>query len=125
MKNMKYKAADAAGLVFALPVPADAMNGRPVKLGEAGLFGILMTDRVTPALRAAGKAPQGLKDGQASVLLPGIGSAVDYGPLGAEIGLFFPVHVDAAGMVYPEASDATVTVGYRLPGDLVAVRSNY
>jgi len=122
MKNLKYKAVDGRGLPVALPVPSTAVNGVPLALGNAGLYGIPITDRVTPELRAALRAPQGLRDGQATVLLPGIGMSVDLGVVPNGTALFSKLYLSAAGALTTTNTD--LFVGWLLPGNYVGMRNN-
>ncbi len=122
MKNLKYKSDNGRGVTLALTVTG-AVSGQIVLIGNAGLFGIAETDTVTQALIDAGKRPQGLKVGEASVNLPGIGQLI--APLTA-----LPAGNDG-DKVYRDASTGNLTatatanlfVGWRLKGFL-AVRNN-
>lgn len=122
MKNLKYSATDGQGLRLALPVPATAQNGRPLTLGADGLLVIPMTDRVTPDLRKLGKAPQGLRDGQASCYVPGVGQVLDLGAVPAAHPLFSKLYLSAAGAL--TATNTDTFVGWLFPGNLVAIRGN-
>lgn len=81
MKNAVYKADTGEGLKIALALPATAANGIPTTYGPSGLRVIPQTDVATAALRALGKVPQGLKNGEASCVLPGITLVLDLGTL--------------------------------------------
>ncbi|AFZ67079.1 hypothetical protein [Deinococcus peraridilitoris] len=122
MKNMKHRSQDGRGITLALTVPAGATNGRPVALGGGGLYGVLETERVTADMLKAGTAPQGLREGQASVNLPGIGQTIDVGALPVAIADFGRVYLTPAGAP-SEVAAGNTWIGWRL-GNFVGLRSN-
>ncbi|MXV20280.1 hypothetical protein [Deinococcus xianganensis] len=113
MKNAVYKADTGEGLKIALPLPATAANGIPTTYGPSGLRVIPQTDVATAALRALGKVPQGLKNGEASCVLPGITVVLDLGTL--------PPGTQGGQAIYREPDgDLTLSatgdfIGYALP----------
>ena len=91
-----------AEIILPLAVPVGTLSGGVVVLGTAGLTGISETDRfLASAYTGFIAAPQGLKDGQASVRLIGVNSSAT-------------LTVDAAGAqyapVYAKNADNTVTL---------------
>ncbi|GGL18403.1 hypothetical protein [Deinococcus radiotolerans] len=121
MKNRVYAAETGEGLKIKLPLPTTAQNGIPTTYGPSGLRVVPQTDVATAALRAVGKVPQGLKDGEASCVLPGITMVLDLGTL--------PAGVAGGQAIYREPDgDLTLTatadfVGYALP--IAAPRSGW
>lgn len=113
MQNAIYKADTGEGLKIKLPLAATAKNGIPTTYGPSGLRVIPLTDVVTATLRTLGKAPQGLKNGEASCILPGITIVLDLGTL--------PAGVQGGQAIYREPDgDLTLTetsdfIGYALP----------
>ena len=124
MKNLKYKADNGRGVVLPLAVPAGNVAGNVVAIGTAGLYGICETDAVTDQLRLLGKAPQGLRNGQASVVLPQVGSVYDLGPLPPGMNDGDKVFVDPTTQTLAAAqAGANVWVGWKL-GAYVGFTSN-
>lgn len=113
MKNVVYVAETGEGLKIKLSLPATASNGVPTTYGSSGLRVVPQTDVATAALRAVGKVPQGLKDGEASVVIPGITMVLDLGAL--------PAGTQGGDAIYSEPDgDLTRTptadfIGYALP----------
>ncbi|NTX99318.1 hypothetical protein [Deinococcus sp. JMULE3] len=113
MNNAVYKAETGEGLKIALPLPLIATNGIPTTYGPSGLRVIPQTDVATAALRTLGKVPQGLKNGEASCILPGITLVLDLGTL--------PPGTQGGQGIYRAADgDLTLTatsdfIGYALP----------
>lgn len=112
MKNVVYKAETGEGLKIALALPLAALNGVPITYGPSGLRVIPQTDVATAALRAIGKVPQGLKNGEASCVLPGISLVLDLGTL--------PPGTQGGQAIYRIDDELTLTdtgdfIGYALP----------
>ena len=112
MKNVVYKAETGEGLKIALALPLTALNGVPITYGPSGLRVIPQTDVATAALRAIGKVPQGLKNGEASCVLPGISLVLDLGTL--------PPGTQGGPAIYRIDDELTLTdtgdfIGYALP----------
>ena len=126
MISLKYKSDDGRGVTLALTVPATAKRGQAVALGTAGFFGILETDRVTDDILKAGNAPQGLKTGQASVNLPGVGQVLYFATIPGTIPDFGKVYTsgDGAGTLTDTAAAGAVQLGWKLPNGYVAIRYN-
>lgn len=123
MKNVKYRAHTGGAVTLALMVTAGVKSGDLVPLGAAGLYGVATTDRATTANINAGLSAQGLIDGQASVILPGIvlGLAVPSAALSA-FADYAKVYRSAAGAY--TAVTTNLWVGYRLNATTLALRSN-
>ncbi|RJF74456.1 hypothetical protein D3875_04035 [Deinococcus cavernae] len=84
MQNKLTSAPDGQGLKLKLPVPDGTLEGVPTYVGD--LFVIPTTPRATPELRRTVGVPQGLRDGEASCFIPGVGTLLRVGagtPLGA------------------------------------------
>lgn len=124
MKNLKHKSQDGRGVVLALTVPAGTIAGRPLALGNGGLIGVPVTERATPTLRAEGRAPQGLKDNEASVCLPGIGMTLDLGARPGGAVDFGKAYIDANGTLAAAPGAGFTDIGFYLPGGLVGIRCN-
>lgn len=112
MKNVVYKAETGEGLKIKLALPPTALNGVPTTYGPSGLRVIPQTDVATAALRAIGKVPQGLKNGEASCVLPGISLVLDLGTL--------PPGTQGGQAIYRTDDELTLTdtgdfIGYALP----------
>lgn len=128
MKNQLFYAPDGRGLKLKLPLPAGAKIGVPVVVGPGGMIAVPFTDRVTPELRAAGKAPQGLRNGEASCFIPGLGLVIDLGPMPAGVVTGQKLYLSAAGALTTLNTDTYV--GYAIPlpepmvGFGVGVRGN-
>lgn len=122
MRNLKYKSDNGRGVTLALAVPVGTVAGQLVPIGAAGLYGYAETDAASPALRTVGRAPQGLRDGQASVNLPGIGQVIDLGvlPAGTNDGdkLF-----QTPGGVLATSAAGNLFIGWKL-GAYVGLRDN-
>lgn len=117
MINEKYHAPDGRGLKLKLPVPANAKPGVPILVGE--MLVIPTTVRATPELRKARvMLPQGLRDGEASCFIPGLGSLLstgvgtDLGPLPEGISVGAKVYRDNDG---PLSATGTLHIGYVIP----------
>jgi predicted RecA/RadA family phage recombinase len=97
MKNQAHTR--SAEVVLPLAVPTGTKSGMPVLIGTAGLFGVAETDQyVASAYTGLLAAPQGLKDGQASVVLTGVHLVV-YLPVDAAGVVGAPVYLTSAGAV--------------------------
>lgn len=111
-KNIRYQR--PSNLVLPLAVASGTESGDVVAVGSAGLTGLALTDRATTATIADGDAAPGLADGEASVELPGIATAVELtidaagaAALGAKI------YVTSGG-VYTITATANTFIGYAL-----------
>lgn len=105
MKNQAHSR--DAEIILPLPVPVGTVAGQIVLIGTAGLYGVTETAQfVASAYTGLLAAPQGLKDGQASVRLTDVHTvmylAVDAaGVVGA------PVYVTSANVVTLTAAGNT------------------
>ena len=107
MKNLRRH--KDAQISLPLPVPAGLVAGQPVKLGDAGLRGILKTarasaDNVLNPYSPTGLAAPGLEPGQATVTLIGVSMTLTYavaGPVAQFAQMYFApdgtVSTNAAG----------------------------
>lgn len=132
MKNRLTFAPDGQGLKFKLPVPEGTIEGVPTYVGD--LFVIPTTPRVTAELRRTGLAPQGLRDGEASCFIPGVGILLRVGP-GTDLGPLFEgatpgQKVYRTGGALASAGTEKEFIGYVIPlpeperGLGVGIRSN-
>lgn len=116
MQHEKYYAPDGRGLKLKLPVPASAKPGVPILVGE--MLVIPTTVRATPELRKIGNVPQGLRNGEGSCFIPGLGSLLgtglgtELGPLPDGITVGAKVYLDAAGAL---ATSGALFIGYVIP----------
>ena len=109
MKNLAHDR--FAEVILPLAVPVGTKSGMPVLIGTAGLFGVAETDQfVAAAYTGILAAPQGLKDGQASVRLIDIHTVI-YAPVDAAGVIGAPVYLTAAGAVTLTAA-TNVKIGY-------------
>ncbi|WP_278913202.1 hypothetical protein [Deinococcus wulumuqiensis] len=132
MKNKATKAYDGQGLKLKLPVPEGTREGVPTRVGEMRV--LPTTPRVTPELRRQGLAPQGLRDGEASCVLLGLGSLL-YTGAGTELGPLFDnptpgQKVYLTGTTLASAGTEQDHIGFVVPlpepmrGYAVALRGN-
>ncbi|GAA4002335.1 hypothetical protein GCM10022631_11270 [Deinococcus rubellus] len=122
MRNLKFKSDNGRGVSLALTVPVGTVAGQLVPIGAAGLYGYAETDAVTPALRTLGRAPQGLRDGQATVNLPGIGQVIDLGILPGGTNDGDKLYQTPGGAVTATAT-SNLFIGWKL-GAYVGLRDN-
>ena len=104
-----------AQIAIAAPVAAGTTSGDVVPVGTDGLMGYALTDRVTTALLDDFNTtlPQGLADGQASVELIGIHTAVNLEVAGG-VDLGDRVYRNnSTGAYQADLTDATL-IGYAL-----------
>lgn len=114
MKNMKNLGTDGWGTGYALPVPAGAKNGNTIHLGN-DLIGTLTTDRATTATMSRtgdGTAAEGLKDGEASVQLHGVGVALEH-LAAVDFNQFQKVYV-ASDFTYTTVASGNKFIGWAL-----------
>lgn len=109
----------SAEVIVPLAVPAGTKSGQPVLIGTAGFFGVAETDQfVASAYTGLFAAPQGLKDGQASVLLVDTHLVVTL-PVDAAGVLGAPVYLTAANVVTLTATGNT-KIGFLLDAPAAA-----
>jgi hypothetical protein len=117
MKNLRHTR--RSNIVLALAVPAGTVAGDVISIGPAeGLTALALTDEATSTTIDEGKAAPGLEAGEASVELPGIGTAVDLtiNAVGAAA-LGAKIYLTAGGEYTIEAVTSTVNntrIGYAL-----------
>ena len=103
----------SANIRVPMPVPSGTVSGQVVAIGSDGLVGYAITDRVTQAQldSKTQTLPQGLRDGQASVELIGVGISVNLqlpaGTAGSR------VYVTPGG-AYSGTASGNTPIGYRL-----------
>ncbi len=118
MKTLLYSAPDGRGTPLALPVPAGTVNGRPTFLGD-GLVAVPFTDRVTPEIRAANRAPQGVPNGWASCFLPSVtmvlAASAFTGGLPAGVQQYERLYLHPNGSLDNVASGALQFLGWAIP----------
>jgi hypothetical protein len=105
-----------AQTTVALPVAAGTKSGDVVLIGTSGLTGWALTDRATTATINSpvyGQAPQGLQDGEASVELIGIHTALYLTVAGAVVPGDRVYKVTADGSYSKTATGGTF-IGYSL-----------
>ena len=101
-------------IILALAVPAGTVAGTPVLLGTAGLAGIAETDRfVAGTYTGFIAAPQGLKDGQASVRLIGVISSATL-TVDAAGAQYAPVYITNSTGAVSLTATAGTKIGYLL-----------
>ena len=103
MKNLKRTKNAQIGI--AVPVPAGAVAGQVVPLGNAGLRGVLLTARATPETIQSGKSAPGLRDGEATVELIGVHTTIMV-QVAAAVAQFAAIYV-TAGNVYSTTDTGT------------------
>lgn len=105
-----------AQTTVALPVAAGTKSGDIVLIGTNGLTGWALTDRATAATINSpvyGQAPQGLQDGEASVELIGIHTAV-YLTVATAVNPGDKVYRVTADGTYSGTATGGVFIGYAL-----------
>lgn len=104
-----------ANIIWPLPVASGVTAGQIVLIGAAGLWGWAQTDRVTTALLSdyTRTLPQGLVDGQASVELPGISTAVRLTVAGTPA-VGDRIYRVAADGTYSTTATGNLMIGYAL-----------
>lgn len=123
MKNMRRQADLKGGIIVPLTVPDGTKSGDIVAIGAAGLYGIAGTDGVTADAFKKGEHPQGLKQGQASVLLPGVAYSFDVPAADiAALAIGAKVYWVNATKKYAAAGD--VNVGWKIGTTEVGARAN-
>ncbi|MBZ9715282.1 hypothetical protein [Deinococcus multiflagellatus] len=118
-----FKSDDGIGIALAVQVPANARQGHPIALGNAGFFGIPRTPRATAETIASGQAAAGLRAGEATTYFPGVGMAIRVGTLPNDIALWSKVYQAPDG-TYTGTEGGNLFVGWRFPRDMVGVRYN-
>lgn len=122
MKNMKRQADLKGGIIVPLTVPDGTKSGDIIAL-SATLYGIAGTDGVTADAFKKGEHPQGLKQGQASVLLPGVAYSFEAPAADlAGVALFAPIYWTNATKKYGAAGD--VKVGWKIGASEIGARAN-
>lgn len=114
-KNFAYHVGQFGSVVAPLPVAANAKSGDLVLIGTAGLWGIALTDRATAGLGGnldKGEAAPGLKDTEASVLLPNVLYKLNAVSSVAAIARFAKVYYNPATKVYNTTAAGNIFVGY-------------
>jgi hypothetical protein len=107
MKNLIHRGDPYVALPLAVPALTPA--GSVVLIGDEGLKGLTLTTRATTALIAEGKAAPGLADGQASVMLLGVGLVVNLEiESTTSVVLGEAVYVDADGVYTDDPTDTFV-----------------
>lgn len=103
-------------IAIAAAVASGIESGDIAVLGSAGLFGYALTDRVTTALLADYNKtlPQGLADGEASVELPGISTAVRLTADGTGLSAFVKAYWDATNKVVTATASGNTFIGWTL-----------
>jgi Uncharacterized conserved protein (DUF2190) len=114
MKNMTYTVGQFGSVALALPVPLLQKSGEPVLLGAAGLYGVCLTDAATTASITAGLSAQGLKDGEATVLMPGILYAPSFKSSVAAIAQFDKIYYKASTKEITNVPAGATFIGYAL-----------
>lgn len=102
-----------AQIAIACAVAAGTVSGDVVLVGSAGLTGFALTDRATTDTINAGTAPQGLADGQASVELTGISTAVRLTVAGG-VALGAKVYKVTADGTYSGTATSNPLIGFAL-----------
>lgn len=102
-----------AQTTVAVPVASGTKSGDVVLVGTAGLTGWALTDRATTATIATGAAAPGLADGEASVELTGVHTAV-YLTVGATVAVGDKVYRVTADGTYNGTATSNVFIGYAL-----------
>ena len=121
MKNMRRQADLKGGIIVPLTVPDGTKSGDIVTIGS--LYGIAGTDGVTADAFKKGEHPQGLKQGQASVLLPGVAYSFDVPATDvAAVNLGAKVYWVNATKKYAAAGD--VFVGWKIGTTEIGARAN-
>ncbi len=123
-KNMRHRSQDGQGVVLALAGLIAAVNGRPMALGTDGLIGIPETDTATNDLLATGRAASGLKVGETSVLLVGVGHTRDLGAIPGGVATYGKVYIAADGTLAAAAGAGLTFIGWKLPNGYVAIRNS-
>lgn len=103
----------SAQIAIACAVAAGTKSGDVVLVGAEGLFGVALTDRATAATITAGTAAPGLTDGQASVELVGVSTAVRV-TVAEQVALGEGVYRKASDGTYTTADAGNQFIGYAL-----------
>lgn len=112
MKNLHMTR--SAQIVIACAVAAGTVSGDVVLVGAEGLTGLALTNRATTATINAGTAAPGLTDGQASVELIGVSTAVRL-TVAEAAALGEGIYKKAGDGTYTTANDAgNQFIGYAL-----------
>lgn len=117
MKNL-YMTRNAQ-IAIACAVAAGTKSGDVVLVGTEGLTAVALTDRATTATINAGTAAAGLADGQASVELVGINTAVRL-PVAEAVALGERIYRKASDGSYTSADAGNVAIGYALEATTTA-----
>lgn len=111
MKNLHMTR--SAQIVIACAVAAGTVSGDVVLVGAEGLTGVALTNRATTATINAGTAAPGLADGQASVELIGVSTAVRL-TVAEAAALGESIYKKAGDGTYTTADAGNQFIGYAL-----------
>lgn len=102
-----------AQIAIACAVAAGTKSGDVVLVGAEGLFGVALTDRATATTISAGTAVQGLADGQATVELVGVHTALRL-TVAEQPALGEAIYRKAADGTYTTVDAGNQFIGYAL-----------